>query len=133
MTLGTPVGWRTVGCAPTTKTRRPCPEARGGPRAPDSQAADLPWPGILGRLIDVMRTTPRGVMGWRWCPAKLDRQPAFLAWTLLPPVQPSAPRAPHSRAFLGSRASHPPGGQRLAPAGRDRGGMVASRGPQQRA
>jgi hypothetical protein len=41
-------------------------------------------------------TTPRGVVGWRLCPAKLDRQPAFLAWALL--AQRTAAAAPHAQS-----------------------------------
>jgi hypothetical protein len=44
---------------------------------------DLPQPVIPGRLIDAMRVTPRGEGGWRFCPRKLDHQPALFAWPML--------------------------------------------------
>src|SRR5262245_26787867 len=87
-----------------TSTRSPPPRDDGGSRAPGSQAAGLPQPGILGRLIDAMRTAPRGVVGWRLCPAKLDRQPAFLAWALL--AQPTAAAAPHTQ-LVHMQCTHP--------------------------
>src|SRR5262249_51076900 len=36
-------------------------------------------PCILGTLVDAIRTTPRGDVGWRLCPAKRDRQPCACA------------------------------------------------------
>ncbi len=138
--------------------RGPCPHQypqtmprdRGGPRVPSSRDAGLPQPSILSRLRDAMRTPSRGAVSWRWCPVKRDRQLAFMMWALLapcaaaaasgppfqracPPVQPSALRAPRLRASRGSSGSHPHSGPHMAPAGRVRVGMVASRGPQQRA
>ena len=81
------------------KHQHPQPAPRGRRRATGAWQpgeAGLPQPDILGRLIDAMRTTPRGVVGWRLCPAKLDRQPAFLAWVLL--AQRTAAATPHAQS-----------------------------------
>ena len=52
------------------------------PGAPDSGRDRLPHPRILGTLIDAMRVTLRGDVGWRLCPPELDRQPALFAYPL---------------------------------------------------
>src|SRR5262244_1789543 len=47
---------------------------------PTGRSADgLLQPCILDTLVDAMRTTPRGDVGWRLCPAKRDRQPCACA------------------------------------------------------
>jgi len=87
------------GTRPTnTTTHSLNPEDRGGPPTLGSQAAGLPQPGILDRLIDAMKITPRGVVGWRLCPAKLDRQPAFLMRAL--PAQHTTAAVPHCHSTL---------------------------------
>ena len=59
-------------------------------------------PCILGTLVDTMRTTPRSDTGWRWCPAKRDRQPSLCACVLLAARE--ATVAPHAKGYK----KHPP-------------------------
>jgi len=78
------------GPCPHHQYPRSCPGDRGGSRALGSRDAGVPQPHMLRRLSDTLRTPPRGAVGWRWCPAKLDRQPACWCWRCWPCGQPRA-------------------------------------------
>ena len=58
---------------------RPPPWHRDSPRAPSSGKYSLPQWGILILLIEAMRSTPCGRVGWRWLPSKSTiASPSFL-------------------------------------------------------